>query len=194
MRRHCPLKTRTIRNALKTPKGEWGRFTPSMVLTPDAKQQNPYARKPEKTREEKAGNYLVDDEYLVTALVPSDTACLASSPGRIRRTLRLGLDVIGRCGMRDDSRGLNFPRGDGRLLVVRRQLRGLGRDALENVWVASENVQFEQGAGRLTVDERVEDRHGTVRDASVGVDLLQDCEGPSARCAFAISNRINKPL
>ena len=26
------------------------------------------------------------DVYLVTALVPSDTACLASSPGRIRRT------------------------------------------------------------------------------------------------------------
>ena len=24
--------------------------------------------------------------YLVTALVPSDTACLASSPGRIKRT------------------------------------------------------------------------------------------------------------
>ena len=31
--------------------------------------------------------YLVDDEYLVTAFVPSDTACLASSPGRISLTL-----------------------------------------------------------------------------------------------------------
>lgn len=30
--------------------------------------------------------YLVELEYLVTALVPSDTACLASSPGRMRRT------------------------------------------------------------------------------------------------------------
>ena len=30
--------------------------------------------------------YLVDEEYLVTALVPSDTACLASSPGRMSRT------------------------------------------------------------------------------------------------------------
>jgi hypothetical protein len=29
---------------------------------------------------------LVEEEYLVTALVPSETACLASSPGRIRRT------------------------------------------------------------------------------------------------------------
>jgi hypothetical protein len=31
--------------------------------------------------------YFVDEEYFVTALVPSDTACLASSPGRISRTL-----------------------------------------------------------------------------------------------------------
>lgn len=31
--------------------------------------------------------YLVDEEYLVTAFVPSETACLASSPGRISRTL-----------------------------------------------------------------------------------------------------------
>jgi len=30
--------------------------------------------------------YFVEDEYLVTALVPSETACLASSPGRIKRT------------------------------------------------------------------------------------------------------------
>lgn len=26
----------------------------------------------------------------------------------------------------------------------------------------------------LTVDERVQDRHGTVRDTSIGVDLLED--------------------
>jgi translation initiation factor IF-1 len=31
--------------------------------------------------------YFVLEEYLVTALVPSETACLASSPGRMRRTL-----------------------------------------------------------------------------------------------------------
>lgn len=31
--------------------------------------------------------YLVDEEYLVTALVPSETACFASSPGRMSRTL-----------------------------------------------------------------------------------------------------------
>ena len=29
---------------------------------------------------------------------------------------------------------------------------------------------------RLTVDEGVEDGHGTVGDTSVGVDLLEDCE------------------
>lgn len=30
----------------------------------------------------------MEEEYLVTALVPSETACLASSPGRISLTLR----------------------------------------------------------------------------------------------------------
>lgn len=40
-----------------------------------------------KRKDPKTTDYLVEDEYLVTALVPSDTACLASSPGRIRRTL-----------------------------------------------------------------------------------------------------------
>lgn len=29
---------------------------------------------------------------------------------------------------------------------------------------------------RLTVDEGVEDGHGTVGDTGVGVDLLEDCE------------------
>ena len=31
--------------------------------------------------------HLVDDEYLVTAFVPSETACFANSPGRMSRTL-----------------------------------------------------------------------------------------------------------
>lgn len=39
-----------------------------------------------KRREKKKRVYLVEEEYLVTALVPSDTACLASSPGRMSRT------------------------------------------------------------------------------------------------------------
>jgi hypothetical protein len=33
-----------------------------------------------------AGVYLLDEEYLVTAFVPSETACFASSPGRISLT------------------------------------------------------------------------------------------------------------
>jgi translation initiation factor IF-1 len=40
-------------------------------------------RKPESKRDDA---YFVLEEYLVTAFVPSDTACLASSPGRMRRT------------------------------------------------------------------------------------------------------------
>ena len=32
------------------------------------------------------GHVYLDDVYLVTALVPSETACLASSPGSNRRT------------------------------------------------------------------------------------------------------------
>ena len=35
---------------------------------------------------ERAAESPYDDENLVTALVPSDTACLESSPGRMRRT------------------------------------------------------------------------------------------------------------
>lgn len=32
------------------------------------------------------GVYLADEEYLVTALVPSEIACLDNSPGRMSRT------------------------------------------------------------------------------------------------------------
>jgi len=46
---------------------------------------NTKAHKMSKKRRKKCV-YLVEEEYLVTALVPSDTACLASSPGRISRT------------------------------------------------------------------------------------------------------------
>jgi hypothetical protein len=48
-----------------------------------------------KTENPGASLYFVEEEYLVTALVPSETACLASSPGRIRRTLQRvsGTDV-----------------------------------------------------------------------------------------------------
>lgn len=39
----------------------------------------------------------MDEEYFVTALVPSDTACLASSPGRMSRTLENALVGKHRC-------------------------------------------------------------------------------------------------
>ena len=60
-------------------------------------------------------------------------------------------------GQDQPHRGLDLARADGGLLVVGGELAGLGRDALEDV-----------------VHEGVEDRHGAVRDTSVGVDLLED--------------------
>ena len=56
-----------------------------------------------------------------------------------------------------NSRGLDLSGRDGGLLVVCGELGGLGGDTLEDV-----------------VDERVQDRHGTVGDTSVGVDLLEN--------------------
>lgn len=56
--------------------------THTSVITDEAtKINNPYKKK------SKNVTYLAEDEYFVTALVPSDTACFASSPGRISRTL-----------------------------------------------------------------------------------------------------------
>ena len=53
--------------------------------------------------------------------------------------------------------GLDFPAGDGRLLVVVSQAAGLGSNALEDV-----------------VDERVHDAHGLAGYTSVRVHLLED--------------------
>ena len=58
--------------------------------------------------------------------------------------------------MEADGR-LHLAAGDGVLLVVVGQARGLGGDALEDV-----------------VDERVHDAHGLAGDAGVRVHLLQD--------------------
>lgn len=60
-------------------------------------------------------------------------------------------------GKDETDRGLNLAGGDGRLLVVSSKLRGLSRDTLEDV-----------------VDEGVQDRHGTVGDTGVRVNLLED--------------------
>ena len=53
---------------------------------------------------------------MVTALVPSDTACLANSPGR-----------------RETDSGLDFPAGDGGTTVVVGKTAGLSCDALKDV-------------------------------------------------------------
>lgn len=60
-------------------------------------------------------------------------------------------------GKQKPDGGLDFPRGDGGALVVVRQAGGLAGNALKDV-----------------VHERVHDGHGFGRDASVGVDLLED--------------------
>ena len=53
--------------------------------------------------------------------------------------------------------GLDLSVGEGVLLVVSNELGGLEGDLLEDV-----------------VDERVHDVHGSLGDASLGVDLLED--------------------
>lgn len=37
------------------------------------------------------GVYLAEEEYFVTAFVPSETACLANSPGRMSLTLQVNV-------------------------------------------------------------------------------------------------------
>lgn len=72
---------------------------------------------------------------------------------------------------------LDLPGRDGGLLVVGGKLGGLGGDALEDVWLGRlGNGMVDARRRVLTVDERVQDRHGTVGDTGVGVDLLEDCE------------------
>jgi hypothetical protein len=66
--------------------------------------------------------------------------------------------VLGQLTGEDEAdRSLDLSGRDGGLLVVSSQLASLSGDALEDI-----------------VDEGVEDRHGTVGDTGVGVDLLQD--------------------
>ena len=95
----------------------------------------------------------------MTDLVPSEIACFASSPGRIRRTaVWISREEIVDFFEYDASSATNHQY----LLVPARRVaqsltRRLSRNTLEDI-----------------VDERVEDGHGTVGDTGVGVDLLQD--------------------
>lgn len=71
------LQRQPSRNALENPKNTESTLhllNPLGIMTNNAQQLM------------SEGVYLVDEEYLVTALVPSETACLASSPGRMSRT------------------------------------------------------------------------------------------------------------
>lgn len=122
--------------------------------------------------------YLAEDEYLVTAFVPSDTACLANSPGKMSLTLRESQNRS-TGSVKADLRSLDFSRRDGRLLVVSRELGRLSGNAFEDIW------SYQRGSSRWTrqphtIDKRVQDGHGTSRDTSVGVDLFEDCKGKSA--------------
>ena len=66
--------------------------------------------------------------------------------------------MLGELSWQQQAHGsLDLPTGDGVLLVVVGQTRGLGSNALEDV-----------------VHERVHDAHGLAGDTSLGVDLLQD--------------------
>ncbi len=66
--------------------------------------------------------------------------------------------VLGQLAGQDEPYGrLDLARRDGGFLVVGGELAGFRCDALEDV-----------------VDEGVEDGHGAVGDAGVGVDLLED--------------------
>ena len=89
-------------------------------------------------------------------------------------------------GEDEADRGLDLARRDGRLLVVSSELASLGCDTLEDVWKLESENETRNGKTnpnmdpkrqkRLTVDEGVEDGHGTVGDTGVGVDLLEDYE------------------
>jgi translation initiation factor IF-1 len=96
---------------------------------------------------------------LVTDLVPSEMACLASSPGRMRRT-----EVwISREEMVDffeyDASSAWDVRGEIGWRTQRARTGRLSGDTLEDV-----------------VDKGVEDGHRLVGNTSVGVDLLKDCK------------------
>ena len=103
--------------------------------------------------------------YLITALVPSDTACLANSPGRRRRTavwisreVMVDLNISKKYNQQQST--LKLP------LVVVCQLASLSSDPLEQV-----------------IDERVHDGHGLRGDTSVWMNLLQDLQHIDAKIA-----------
>lgn len=88
---------------------------------------------------------------VLSQLTGEDQTNTGGATSQSRRTIEMHQDSAG------DLRGLDLPGRDGGLLVVGSELAGLCSNALEDV-----------------VHEGVQDRHGTVGDTSVGVDLLED--------------------
>jgi len=100
-----------------------------------------------KTQDKTRFVYFVLDEYLVTALVPSETACLASSPGRISRTLKLGVRKADISDRKSNLRGLDLSGRDGGLLGVGSELGGFSGNALEDI------CEIRIGSSRLKSDK-----------------------------------------
>ena len=99
----------------------------------------------------------VEVNILVTDLVPSEMACLASSPGRMRRTAVWisREEIVDFLEYDASSEVLALVIFIARVYIVR--TRCLSSNTLEDI-----------------VDERVKNGHSLVRDARIRVDLLED--------------------
>lgn len=102
----------------------------------------------------------MEEEYLVTALVPSETACLASSPGRMSRT-----EVwISREEMVDF---LLYAASLEASVATRSKISMIGISQIVR-------CDSKSRPRKLTIDKRVQDRHSTVGDTGIRVDLLEN--------------------
>jgi hypothetical protein len=122
----------------------------------------------------------VDEEYFVTALVPSETACLASSPGRINRTLEeLGQFVTQiKCDERVEHTRFGSPVTKWSTSCCKQQasmpqLQRVRKYLYEKDQFGPCNQIRIQAT--LTVHERVEDRHSAVGNSSIRMHLLENC-------------------
>lgn len=87
----------------------------------------------------------MDEEYLVTAFVPSDTACFASSPGRMSRTLQILLVDVGFGDFGCNIRRLNLSGRDGRFLIISGELGCLGCNPLKDICVKQSESETRRG-------------------------------------------------
>jgi hypothetical protein len=162
-------------DALNWPKHHWKNLIPHAQTSKDHIIPDLWLEIVNPNTQNKEIIYLLELEYLVTALVPSETACLASSPGRINRTLwncKRWLEMEKRD---DDLRGLDLSGWDGGLLGVCGELASLSGNTFEDIYEMCQIWSNEDGSEmeKHTIDERVQDRHGTVWDTSIWVNLLQ---------------------